>query len=62
MFVLYNKNLNRYFKHPRIGVWWSHDLEEAEQLLQVAKEVVKDMGLSELADALVVQEVTDEIR
>ena len=62
MFVLFNKNLNRYFKHPKIGIWWSHDHEEANKLLEVMKQLIVDSGLPELAAGLVVHEIADDIR
>jgi hypothetical protein len=62
MFVLYNENLNRYFKHPRVGgVWWSHDAAEAEKMLENIKSAVVESGFPEVVNGLRVVEFSETI-
>jgi len=62
MFVLYNKELKRFLKHPKDGIWASEDIEEAQNMLQSAQEYVKVIGFPEIADYLTVMEIsTDNI-
>lgn len=61
MFVLFNKTLNRFFKHPKIGIWWSNDREEAEKLLTTLKDYIAEAGMPSLAVDLVVQEIPEEL-
>ena len=58
MYTLYNRELNRFLKHPKDGVWASEDLQEAEKLLQCAREYVKAIGVPEIADKLTIMEVS----
>jgi uncharacterized Fe-S cluster-containing MiaB family protein len=60
MFVLFNENLNRYFKHKRTGVWYSHDRQEAELLLENIKKVVAE-SIPELINGLKVVEISELI-
>lgn len=60
-YVLYNKELQRYLKHPKDGVWASQSLEEAQDLLDAAKAYVKAVGVPELADNLTILEVESDL-
>ena len=59
MFVLHNPVLNRFFKHPKVGVWWTCDRDEAEDMLSHIKECVKATDYPELAENLAVVEIDD---
>lgn len=60
MYTLYNKELNRFLKHPKDGIWASDSLEEAQELLKSAQEYVKAIGVPELVDKLTIIEVNME--
>jgi hypothetical protein len=60
MFVLYNKELNRFLKHPKDGIWASDNKEEAQKLLEVAQQYVRAIGVPELADSLIILEISME--
>jgi hypothetical protein len=45
MFILHNKLLNKDLIHPRIGLWYTNDLAEAVDLLEVCKKYVIAEGL-----------------
>jgi len=57
MYTLYNKEINRFLRHPKDGVWASEDLEDAQVLLESAQEYVKAIGVPELADKLTIMEI-----
>ena len=60
MFVLFNKNLNRYFKHPKAGgIWYTNDLVEANVFIENIKKFSIEVGYPELTDGFVVQEVSE---
>lgn len=60
MYVLYNKELNRFLKHPKDGIWASDNFQEAQDLLKSAQEYVKAVGVPELVDKLTVVEISME--
>jgi hypothetical protein len=62
MFVLYNSNLNRYFKHPKVGgVWWTADQTEAQLFLDKIKQIAVGYGYPELVDGFSIQEIPEMI-
>lgn len=60
MYTLYNKELNRFLKHPKDGIWASDNLEEAQILLKSAQDYVKAIGVPELADKITIIEINME--
>lgn len=60
MYTLYNKELNRFLKHPKDGIWASDNLEEAQILLKSAQDYVKAIGIPELADKITIIEINME--
>ena len=62
MFVLFNKKLNRYFKHKcSNGIWWTNSNSEANEMLANIKKVVEDSGYPELSDHLVLMKINKSI-
>ena len=39
-YTLYNKRLNRRLTHPRIGLWFTNDLNEAKDMLKSCNDYV----------------------
>lgn len=60
MYTLFNKELNRFLKHPKDGVWATDNFEEAERLLESAKEYVRAVGMPEMADYITILEISTE--
>jgi hypothetical protein len=60
MYTLYNKELQRFLKHPKDGIWATNDLQEAEELLIAAKEYVAAVGIPEVAECLTIMEISTE--
>lgn len=61
MFVLFNENLNRYFKHPRVGgIWWTHSAEEAENMLANIKQTVVESGYPEITMGMKILEIAEQ--
>lgn len=57
MYTLFNKELNRFLKHPKDGIWASEILEEAQELLKCARDYVVSLGKPELADKITIMEI-----
>lgn len=57
MFTLYNRELKRFLKHPKDGIWATESFEDAEKILAAAKEYVVAIGVPEIADHLSIMEV-----
>lgn len=59
MYTLYNTELKRFLKHPKDGVWASDSREEADALLESAKEYVRAIGVPEIATKLTILEISE---
>jgi hypothetical protein len=57
-YSLYNKRLDRKLKHPKIGIWYSNDLKEAEEMLKACKGYLDSSGLSDFKDNFVIIDET----
>ena len=44
-YALYNKKLDTYLTHPKIGVWSTNDITEAESMLSVCQEYVRSLNI-----------------
>ena len=60
MFTLFNKELKRFLKHPKDGLWASENNEEAQELLKFAKEYVVAIGYPEISDQLTIVEISSD--
>lgn len=60
MYTLFNKELNRFLKHPKDGVWATDNFEAAEKLLEAAKEYVRAIGMPEIVDYITIMEINTE--
>jgi hypothetical protein len=47
-YTLYNKRLDQMLEHPIVGIWYTPDLKEAEEMLAACKEWLNASGMSEL--------------
>jgi hypothetical protein len=45
-YTLYNKRLKRQLIHPRIGLWFTNSIDEANEMLDACHEYLKSSGLS----------------
>jgi len=59
-YALFNTSNDKYLSHPKIGLWNTNDIKEAEEMLTAAKEYVSAIGLSHLADLLIIRELQGE--
>jgi hypothetical protein len=57
MYALYNRELKRFLKHPKDGIWASESFDDAEKVLNSAKQYVAAIGVPEIADHLTIMEV-----
>lgn len=56
-YTLYNKRLERRLSHPRIGLWFTNDLTEAEEMLEACHEYLRASGLEGNEEDFVVIDV-----
>lgn len=62
MYTLYNKLLNRKLIHPRVGLWYTPDLEEAKSVLAACHEYLDAIGAEDQHDNFVIMDAeTNEI-
>jgi hypothetical protein len=58
-YTLYNKELDKRLTHPRIGLWYTFDLKEAEDMLKACNEYLDASGLGSMKDNFTIIEVED---
>jgi hypothetical protein len=58
-YILFNLKSNKPLMHPTVGLWFTNDKKEAEELLSEFHIYVKDIGHEELISDLVVREMKD---
>jgi hypothetical protein len=51
-YTIYNKRLERRLIHPRVGVWYTNDLEEAISMLAACQDYVRTMDMDPTAFVL----------
>lgn len=60
-YTLYNKKLDRRLVHPKVGLWFTTELEEAKAMRQSCLEYLNTSNLSTLAaDFVVIDAETGE--
>lgn len=60
MYTLFNEREKRYLKHPRVGLWFTPDKHEAENMLSAAKQYVKAIGMPDLANHFSIVEISED--
>ncbi len=56
-YTLYNKQIDRRLTHPVIGLWYTSDLKEAEEMLEACCEHLDASNLSKMKDSFVIIDV-----
>lgn len=56
-YTLLNKADNRRLIHPTVGLWFTNDLKEAEEMLDACKEYLHADGLDDLQSDFVIIDV-----
>ena len=59
MWTLYNNRLSKPLSHPRIGLWYTDDFNEAEEMLEACKQVVRNDGMN-LEDDFIIKEIDED--
>ena len=57
---LLNKRLNRKLTHPKVGLWFTNNIEEAEDMLKACKEYLAAIGAEALSDDFEIVELSLE--
>jgi len=60
MYSLYNKRTGRYLTHPKVGLWLTNDLVEAEDMLAEFNHYLSSEELSDLSPDLEIRAVTPD--
>lgn len=56
-YALYNKSNNVYLTHPKVGLWHTDNLAEAEDMLISCQEYFMNVGWDFLVDQISVVEI-----
>lgn len=56
-YTLYNKRLGRRLSHPKIGLWYTSDIDEAIEMLDACHEYLRCSGLAGNEEDFVIVEV-----
>jgi hypothetical protein len=56
-YTLLNKNTGVRLTHPRVGLWYTFDFEEAEEMHKACVESMTSMGLADLAKEVVIIDI-----
>jgi hypothetical protein len=56
-YTLYNKRLKRRLTHPRIGLWFTNDLQEAQEMLTACQQYLSGHSLDGLHDDFCIIEI-----
>jgi hypothetical protein len=59
-YTLLNKSNDKYLKHPKVGLWYTDNIEEAESMLVAAKDYLKAMKLDTLMEQITIEEVGEQ--
>lgn len=60
-YTLYNKKLERPLNHPKIGLWYTNDIKEAEDMLLSCHEYLKSLKIKDLDNFVIIDAKTGEI-
>ena len=56
-YTLYNKRLEKRLTHPRVGLWFTNSLSEADEMLESCHEYLRSSGLGGNEEDFVVIDV-----
>jgi len=62
-YTLFNKNLGKRLVHPRIGLWFTNDIEKARNMLESCREYLRAINMEKMCEFFVIIDVEsgDEI-
>lgn len=59
-YTLFNKETNKNLIHPKVGLWFTNNLKEAEEMLASCYEYLDSINLSEIKEKISIIEVQDQ--
>jgi hypothetical protein len=59
-YTLYNESIKKQLIHPKVGLWFTNDRKEAEDMLSACYEYLDSIDLSNLKDSISIVEVENE--
>jgi hypothetical protein len=60
-YTLYNKTNNEKLVHPKVGLWFANDIEEAEDMLEACQEYLRAAGLDWMCEHITIVDAEAEI-
>ncbi len=60
-YQLYNKEIEKDFVHPKIGLWHSTDLELAREMRDFFRDYLKRLDLPKLAELIIIKDVDSNL-
>lgn len=58
-YTLFNKRLNRKLTHPKVGLWFTTDIKEAEDMLKSCKEYIRAIGVDQIINDFEIIEINE---
>jgi len=58
-YTLFNKETNKDLIHPKVGLWFTNNLKEAEEMLAACYEYLDSINLSQIKESIVIKEIKD---
>jgi hypothetical protein len=58
IYALYNGRFRRHLTHPRVGLWYTHDPDEAADMLEAARRYVRSFGVPGYEDDIVLVDIS----
>lgn len=53
-YALYNKKIKTYLNHPKLGLWNTNDLKEAQSMLDACQEYAKTFNVPDYENQFVI--------
>jgi len=60
-YTLYNKLNNQKLTHPKVGLWFANDIEEAEEMLEACHEYLRASRLDWMCENISIIDAEKEI-
>ena len=59
-YTLHNKDLGINLEHPSVGLWFTNDINEANEMLEACHEYLVSINASEMTENFIIVEVETE--
>lgn len=59
-YTLFNNANKRYLTHRKVGIWYTDNIKEAEEMLEACKKYIDSLGLPKFAEEIFISEINEE--